>query len=60
VLIHTWGYIAWNDFRRFDTGYTPGMQPDPDDGEPCGVIPQVFDGHQHRAEVQRASEDSHE
>lgn len=55
ALIHTWGsYIAWNDFRRFDTVYTPAMRPDADDGEPC-LRPQVFDGEQYRAEVQRAS-----
>jgi hypothetical protein len=55
VLIHNWGdYIAWNDFRRFDRLYPPTTSPDPDDGTPFG-IPQVFDGAQYRAEVQRAS-----
>jgi len=55
ALIHTWGdYIAWNDFRRFDSVYTPSMKPRPDDGQPCGR-PQVFDGVQYRAAVHRAT-----
>jgi hypothetical protein len=55
ALIHTLGdYIVWNDFRVFDNVYRPAMQPDPLDGSPFG-IPQVFDGEQYRAEVQRAS-----
>jgi hypothetical protein len=55
ALIHTWGdYIAWNDFRIFDSVYRPAMQPDPLDGSPFGM-PQVFDREQYRAEVHRAS-----
>jgi hypothetical protein len=55
ALIHTYGdYIAWNDFRLFDSVYAPAMQPDPLDGAPFGM-PQVFDGGQYTAEVQRAS-----
>lgn len=55
ALIHTLGdYIAWNDFRVFDSVHRPAMHPDPLDGSPFG-IPQLFDGEQYRAEVQRAS-----
>lgn len=55
ALIHTWGDgVAWSDFRRFESVYGPASQPDPVDGSPLG-IPQVFDGGQYRAEVQRAS-----
>ncbi len=55
ALIHAWGdYIVWNDFRQFESVYAPTMEPDPADGSPFGM-PQVFDGEQYRAEVQRAS-----
>jgi hypothetical protein len=55
ALIHIWGdYIVWNDFRQFEIVYAPTRQPDPLDGSPFGM-PQVFDGEQYRAEVQRAS-----